>query len=438
MRTLIMTRLLTAAGAACVLALGACEIDESLSVDPNAPSINSVAENATETQLNLLVSGLEADIRQGYAQYVTATGSVARELYLFDADPRNTADLLNGNIDNNTFYLTAPYNNAYGVVKTANILLDAVDNTANVTEAEKQGYRGVANTFKALALQRVADMLGSNGIRVDVADPENLGPFLSEPDALAAIETIYQSGFDQLQGADFAFSLSSGFEGFDDPASFATFNRALAARTTLQRRDSSATLDNIDDSYFVAGEMPDLGPEYIFSTASGDFLNPLYRIPGNTGNMIFATPSWFNEAEDGDQRLATLVEPRVDTFVRDTLFGIYETRKFASATSPIEILPNVELHLMRAEALAQTDELEDAVELINIVRSLAGLDPFDSDDQDEVVDQVLRERRYSLWQTGNRFADLRRYGRLNADFVTVDRPGDRVASEFPIPLSEGL
>ena len=129
----------------------------------------------------------------------------------------------------------------------------------------------------------------------------------------------------------------------------------------------------------------------------------------------------------------------MDTFQRDTLLGIYETRKFESSTSPIEILPNEELHLILAEALAQNGDIDDAIDLIDIVRSLAGLDAYDGDtDTDSVVDEVLEQRRYSLWQTGNRFVDLRRYGRLNGDFIDVDRPGDRVASQFPIPLSEGL
>ena len=426
------------------LIFGACNIEDL--DDPNAPSINSISEGATLTQLNLLVSGLEAEAREGYELYVTSTGTVAREIYRFDADPRNTADLLNGNIDNNTFYITNPYGNAYGVVKTANLLIDAVANTQSVSDAEKSGYNGVANTFKAYALQRVADMLGSNGIRVDVGDPNNLGPFLSEADALAAIEEIYDLGFSQLQAGEFAFSFSDGYEGFNDPANFASFNRALAARNNLQQRDWAGALANVDNSFFVSGDMPDLGPQFVFSTSSGDFLNPLFRIPGNTGNMIFAHPSWVAEADPNDNRLSQISTRlkadgvTLDTFVRDGLNGIFETRKFASSTAPIRIIDNAELHLIRAEALSQTPGSEaDAVVLIDIIRGLAGLTNYTgAQTSSALVDEILTQRRYLLWQTGLRFSDLRRYNRLNDMFLPLDRPDDVISPEFPVPLSEGL
>ena len=76
----------------CLFILTACEIEEQF--DPNGPILGSVLTNATDTELTLLATGIEAGIRNGYAGYVAASGSVARELYIFDADPRNTEDLL--------------------------------------------------------------------------------------------------------------------------------------------------------------------------------------------------------------------------------------------------------------------------------------------------------------------------------------------------------
>ena len=96
--------------------LFACEIDEQF--DPNGPSIASVLDNATPAELNLLATGIEADMRSGFASYVTASGTIARELYIFDADPRNTQDLLGQDeltLDANTFYITGPFTSRYRV-----------------------------------------------------------------------------------------------------------------------------------------------------------------------------------------------------------------------------------------------------------------------------------------------------------------------------------
>jgi len=58
-------------------------------------------------------------------------------------------------LDNNTFYLTSTYNSRYRVIKNCNILLDALENTSSVSEQEKNGYRGYANTIKALMYSQV-------------------------------------------------------------------------------------------------------------------------------------------------------------------------------------------------------------------------------------------------------------------------------------------
>ncbi|MDP4247858.1 MAG: RagB/SusD family nutrient uptake outer membrane protein, partial [Bacteroidota bacterium] len=48
--------------------------------------------------------------------------------------------------------------------------------------------------------------------------------------------------------------------------------------------------------------------------------------------------------------------------------------------------------------------------------------------------ELLYERRYSLYYEGHRWIDMRRYGLLGQ--LPIDRPGDDVWSEFPLPVSE--
>ncbi len=47
--------------------LTGCEIDDQ--TDPNGPSLDSVANNASRTELNLLVGGIESTIRNGIRDY---------------------------------------------------------------------------------------------------------------------------------------------------------------------------------------------------------------------------------------------------------------------------------------------------------------------------------------------------------------------------------
>lgn len=420
--------------------LWSCEIDEVL--DPNNPSIGSVANNATRTQLNLLVTGIESEMRAGYGVYVTSSGTLARELWRFDADPRNTEDLLGKDditLDNNTFYLTALYNNNYQVVKTCNILLEALENTNSVTEAEKEGYRGFANTIKGHMLAQVLNFLGDNGIRVDVADPDNLGPFLPPEQAWDAIQAILDEGFGQLQGAQFALDLSIGFDGFDEPASFAQFNRAIAARVAILDEEYSSVPALLTASFFdLRGDLS-VGPQHVFSTSSGDVLNPLFKVPDQSGDQIVVHPFIVDQVMAGDTRFDDKFLLGSVPFERDGLSSDYATGLYETSTDPISIIRNEELILIQAEAALQGNDFDTAIESFNRIRSEFGLPEYaGASTQEALIDELLYQRAYSLWGEGHRMFDLRRYGLLNDDFLPIDRPGDDVFTQFPIPLAEGL
>lgn len=418
--------------------LAGCELEEV--VDPNNPDVSSVEQNATQSELNTLVVGMVSGIRNSHEVYVAATGTVARELYLFDADPRNTGDLLGKNgtlLDNNTYYLTAPYNDRYQVIKTANILLAALDNTELVSEAEKNGYRAFANTIKAHQFLQVLNMLGKNGIRIDVADPDNLGDFVSQEQALQHIAGLLDQAATTLSGGnvEFPFGLA-GFGDFATPNGFYEFNRALAARVAAYRENWTEVLDNLEDSFFALNKPLDLGPKMVFGTGTGDILNPLFKPLNNTADMIFAHPSFAADAAAGDLRL-TQKTVKGDPIANDLLSGVYRTNLYPTGTTPIDIIRNEELILLYAEAQIQLGNFEEGTKALNIIRNTYGLPNYSgATTKPALIDEMLEQRRYSLWAEGHRLVDLRRYGRLGPDFLPLDRAGDVIFTEFPIPATE--
>jgi len=424
-----------------VLVMASCEI--SPVVNPNGPDLDNIINSPSATDLNNLVVGMEDGIRRNYAIYVTATGTLARELYLFDADPRNTEDLLGKNgtaLDNNSFYTTANFTGRYRVIKNANILLQALENAGDVlSDAEISGYRGFANTMIAYQLLLVLNQQNNNGVRIDVADPTNLGPFLSKDASLQAIEDFLTQGNTQLAaaGSEFRFSLTSGFAGFDDPASFITFNRALAARVALYSEDYNGALTALNSSFFELNGDLTAGPKQVFSTTGGDLLNGVYKVPGNNGDIIVVHNRMIADALAGDTRVAAKFGVRADPTTQDGLSASHETTLYPTSTSPIDIIRNEELVLIYAEVNAQLGNTTEALNGINVIRASAGLaDYAGGTSQAELIDEILFQRRYSLWCEGHLMVDLRRYGRLNADNLPLDRAGDLVYFEFPRPLTE--
>ncbi len=416
-----------------------CTFEEQ--ADPNRPSIEGVLTDASINQLNNLVVGLEAAMRNSLGIQTTASGTMARELYLFDADPRNTANILGKNgssLENGDFYSTAAWGGRYRAIKNANTLIASVNNTSSVTAQQAAGYKGFAETVIAFELIEVLKSYGK--ARIDVLDPDNLGPVLDFNAALAQVRTILDSGLNNLNsaGSTFAFPLA-GFGGFDTPGTFAQFNRGNAAVAALYDGDKGAALTALTASHFdLTGDIT-VGPKHVFSQNSGDATNGVFKGPStvanpNNGDQIIVHNSWIADAEAGDARVAAKAAVRPDPSVQDLLTGTHETRLYASNVSPIDMLRNEELILVYAEANIGTNAAQ-AVAGIDKIRTEAGLPAYSGATTDaDLVTEMLNQRRYSLWSENHRMFDLRRYN-LNST-LPIDRAGDLIYDVFPIPFSE--
>lgn len=425
-----------------LLGITACEIETI--EDPNNPSVGAIVQNASLSEIQNMVTGTEAAMRLDLGNYFDGVGAIGREIYRFStSDPRFTSDLLgkaSATLDNNTFYTTNPYNARYRAVKNTNILLQAVDNsTALTTDAERQAVRGFANTIKAYQLLLVWVQQYDNGIRIDVADPDRLGPFVGEGNSDAALQAIAQildEGNTQLNagGSEFPFSLTSGFAGFDTPAGFAKFNRALAARVQVYLENWDAALTALNSSFLDLNGDLKTGTYHPFSTAGGDVLNPQWFPAGATGESRVVQPSFVTDAEAGDTRLSKAAA-RAETEFQDGLQSDYDLNVYATNASPIPIIRNEELVLIYAEAKIQKNETTEGKNALDVIRNAAGLPDYGgATTQGALIDEMLKQRRYSLFGEGHRWVDMRRYGRLNT--LPIDRVGDDVWTQFPRPASD--
>ncbi|MFC7357863.1 RagB/SusD family nutrient uptake outer membrane protein [Jejudonia soesokkakensis] len=420
-----------------ILTVTSCTFDEVIS--PNGPSVAGVLSNASKGQLNELVVGIESTLRSGIAIETTASGTMARELYLFDADPRNTGDLLGKNgigLDNNSFYSTAQWAGSYRCIKNANTLIEAASNTDAVTAAEANGYIGFAKTVIAYELIQIVKSYGQ--ARVDVSDPSNLGPLVDGATALAAARALLDQANGDLSGAggSFAFSLSSGFDGFDSPSSFAQFNRGVAGMAAVYAGDGTAALSALAGSHLNLGGDLNVGPKHIFGLGGGDQANGLFKVNGENGDQIIVHNSWINDAEPGDSRVTEKTNVRPDPQPQDGLNGTNETNLYDSNTSPIDILRNEELILLFAEAsILAGSPSGTTVNALNVIRNSANLPNYTgATTPAALTSEMLRQRRYSLWAENHRLYDTRRYGLSGS--LPIDRPGDQIFTTLPVPLAE--
>ena len=419
------------------LGWSSCKVDSIL--DPNNPSTGGITQNAQLSELQNLVVGTEAGMRIYLGTYLDDVSMIGREYYRFAAsDPRVTGDLLGkggATLDNNTFYTTNPFAGRYRVVKNTNVLIQALQNTkAEISDAQRKAGIAYAKTVQAHELLMIFNLQYENGIRVDVNDPDNLGPFLSKDESLNAIQNLLNEANNDLKGntADLPFSTTL----YNKKASeFSKFNRALAARVAVYRKDWALALTALNESFLdLNGTLKD-GSYFLFSTGGGDLLNPLF-FPQNTpaAEVRVTQPSFITDATGGDSRL-NKAPKRTATATQDGLNSDYDFFVYPTNVASIPIIRNEELILIYAEAKAQLTQLPDAIVAINKIRTAAGLPVYaGAITKDALITEMLKQRRYSLFGEGHRWIDMRRYDLLSQ--LPLDRAGDDVWKQFPRPATE--
>jgi hypothetical protein len=414
-----------------------CKVEPIL--DPNNPSTGGITQNAQLSELQNVVVGTEAAMRIYLGTYLDDVSMIGREYYRFAAsDPRVTGDLLGkggATLDNNTFYTTNPFDGRYRVVKNTNVLIQALQNTkADITADQRRAGIAYAKTVQAHELLMVFNLQYENGIRVDVNDPDKLGPFLSRGESLDAIQNLLNDANTDLKGntADLPFTTTLYSKKASD---FSKFNRALAARVAAYRKDWATASTALSESFLsLTGSLTD-GSYYLFSTGGGDLLNPVF-FPQNTpaAEVRVTQPNWITDATPGDSRLSKAPK-RMTTATQDGLNSDYDFFVYTTNVAPIPIIRNEELVLLYAEVKAQQNLFPDAVIAINRIRTAANLLPYSGAvTQPALITEILNQRRYSLFGEGHRWIDMRRYGLLNT--LPIDRPGDDVWPQFPRPATE--
>lgn len=403
----------------------------------NSPTVEQFLENASASELNNLVSGTLAGMRNNLDLYLDDVGTIGREGYRFSgSEPRYVTDLLGANdatLSNSNFYITNTWAARYRVVKNCNVLIQSAANSKLISAEEKKGYTGFARTIKAQQLLLNLNLTYTNGIRVNVIDPDNLGPFVSYEEGLTAVAAVLDSAKTDLSGAAVSFPLP-GFDGFSDAAGFLKVNRALAARVAVYRQKWDDALTALSESFFSLNGNFYTGPSHVFGTGSGDQLNPVFIPQNNTGEVRAAHPSYADDIEGNDDRIGKATLRNANA----SLSGLTSDRDvwvYQSSTAPAYLIRNEELILIYAEAKIQKNSLADAETAIDIIRNGHNLPDYSgASTSAALITEMLKQRRYSLFYEGHRWVDLRRYDRLNE--LPVDRTDDDVWDEFPLPVSE--
>jgi starch-binding outer membrane protein, SusD/RagB family len=454
------TRLVTAvAGALLLVSCGDLDI-----LNTNAPTVETLTGSPTRGILARAATGIYAQTFNDLASEIQFYALYGREGYnLLGNDPRETGEQIRGPLDP-TGRNSGVWLNIFASIRTINTYLAALPQASGLSEAELRASAGFAKTMKAWHIHRLAIRTGNLGIPLDVdrGISEDPAPFVSFQAAMEAASKLMDEAYADLQagGSAFPFTVAPGYVGFNTPATFARFNRALAAKILVHRATfvSCQACWNeanvaMNASFVTAAGLPGslaTGVYYAYSSAAGEPANPVSE--NLTADRFWVHPSIMSGAQarpDGtpDLRLTTKVMAAGRSKNLNDLIGTHKpvmfnntaNRALANLGAAIPWITNEELLLLRAEIRWNTGNRAGAIEDVNLVRVHAGglaASPLTAASaNDAFVTELLYNRLYSLmWTQGTRWMDARRYNRLNT--LPVDRAGDSRFPNMIVPAAE--
>lgn len=439
------------------LGIGACSSEKLNVPNYNAPSVDALSKDPNGIQL--LATGILVNERNQLAGYNRDFGIFGREVYnYFTTDGRTVSNYLVGlanpqRLDPGGF-ANGQWSGRYQNMKNALTLIDASE-ASSLTATQKQAVQGFAKTWYALDILYLIQSRDTIGVPVDIpSSPSTPAAFVTRDSAYKRAIAVLDDAKTNLAagGSAFPFTLHSGFAGFDTPASFLKFNRALAAKANVIRGSIgcgnpcyTAAITNLGESFLsTTATMASLniGPYHIYSTATGDATNANSFVQNNYVYAHKQAVTLAQKQPDGvtlDDRvvrklvkLATPVTPPGNQNIpAEYRFDIYP-----SPSSPAPIIRNEELLLLRAEANWALGNTAAALADLNIVRTTSGkLAPLATLATGAAgLDAIMYEKHLSLLFEGTRWVDMRRWGRLGQ--LPIDTPGMFVAKVMPIPQAE--
>lgn len=398
------------------LSLGACDL-----LDVSAPGVVLADDLTGPESAEVLVSGAIADFECALGAYIVNQGMLGNEL----RDASVTAGRFP--LDRRDISETSPYGvnscsgnppGIYRPLSTARWSADnAVERLDSFTDAEvpnRAQLIGQASVHGAYTL-----VLMGEGFCTTVI--EEHGPEVG-PEAAFQAAVVR---FDRAIG-------SATAAGDDDTRRLALIGRARAnlnlGNTTEAAADASALL----------AEAPTFERIAQHSTASARRWN---RVGDEfSGGRITVDPSFRDLMVEGvpDTRVEIVDTETVGHDSATPVFlatKIGPSRSTALRTRPLTVASFREAHLI----IAEVEGGQEAVDRINILRNLAGLPEFDSDDEAEIQAQVIEERARELFLEGHHLNDLRRF-----DLELTPAPGEAYrqggiygsARCFPLPEVE--
>jgi starch-binding outer membrane protein, SusD/RagB family len=433
------------------IAVISCDDYVAVDLPPTQLTAAAVFEDklsANAAMIEVYVKMRKAGIFSGTSSGVGASmGAYADELDYFGDDTKGISFFYGNALLPSLTDISTLWNNSYSQIYGVNAVIEGVQKSAALLQADRDQIRGEALFVRALVHFYLQQLYGDipyitttdyriNGKVVKmsaldlypklIADLEEATTLLPEgyisaervrPNRFAAkafLARVYLYNSKWAEAANEASAVLNYTELYKPTANLAaTFKKQ--STTTIWQFMPGVAGQNTDEAttfIFIAGPPP----------------------------LVALTPSLMAAFELGDLRKSSWTKAVTKTGSTWYHADKYKTKGNSGTSVEYSIVLRLsEQYLIRAEARARQGDLIGAKEDLNVIRNAAGLGNTNAVTVAEIVDAVLRERRVELFtEYGHRFFDLKRFGTVNAVLSTIKPGWEATDSLLPLPETELL
>jgi hypothetical protein len=380
-------RAIVGAGLVTALCLGLAACDDITSLDQEAPS--RIPADSLERPENaaLLVQSAIGDFECALANYVVAGGLVGDELLnsnltnrLWDYDRRTILPI-------NTVYSTTTCGDDPTIYTVLSIARYDADNALRLLDGwtdeevpDRTQLIATASAYAGYSLVLLGEGMCSAALDV--------GPELTPAQLLTEAEARFTRAIEAATAV-----------GDDRILNLALVGRARARLGLGNTEGAAGDAALIPAAFQVDATYSSAKPQrenLVFTFVTQDLLGTV-DVPFR-GLEFEGVP---------DPRVAVIDAGIVGA---DEATPMFLPAKYSAFESPIRLARWEEAQLILAEAAVAGGDVAGAVSIINTLHANAGLPPYAGGTPDEVMSQVIEERRRELFLEGHRLGDIIRYG----------------------------
>lgn len=420
-----------AAAAASTLALAGCSLDLQ---NPNAPTEEQVT--TSPDGVIALATGLQGRFAASYFNYAYMAGLVTDEFAATSAALISISDAEQGAVPSGTGIADNVFNSIYRTVRTADDLLNGANALgAQFDAGTKSGLQVLAYTLKAEALGEAIQSYQQLPIKTF---GETAPAYVPRPQALPYVRALLDSATTTLAATPPSAFFNSNI--LTPGLSLSNTLNLLRARYARMAGDDATALAA---SNLVARTGTAALSVLTFPAPN---VNPYANVTGGT-NGIAVRRQWRLSMAPQDQRYLYFVTP--STTLSGRVGALLDPwNRYANPTAPLPVYLPDEALLIKAEALANQNQLAASQAVLDSVRTDCtggrGLDDPKAClpalgaqlTQAQLLTEIYAQRRYELLGTGLRWEDSRRRSAIRGPVAAPSVPADGQRCWLPYAIGD--